>query len=50
MERLWSKVVNFFKDIPEIIETNHSNPIFWIIVIVVFIGVFFTAVNNFGEK
>lgn len=50
MEKLWSKVVSFFKDIPEIIETNYSNPLFWVILVFVVAGICFITINNLGDK
>lgn len=50
MERLWSKVVNFFEDIPGFIENNYANPFFWIVLVLIIAGVCFITINSLGDK
>jgi len=50
VERLWSSIVDFFENIPEFIETNFSNPVFWVILVFVVAGLSFISINNLGNK
>ena len=50
MEKIWSKIVDFFKDIPGFIESNHANPIFWVVLVLVVAGICFLTINNLGDK
>lgn len=50
MQELIDSITNFFSKIPDFIENNATSPIFWVVLLLVMIGITFTAINKFNDK
>jgi len=50
VEKIWGKIIGIFSDIPSFIERNCTNPVFWVILLVIIAGITFVGINKLGDK
>ncbi len=41
---------NIFHELSNLVENNSSNPIFWIVLLLVMVAITFFGINNLGNK